>query len=131
MKETRETFQKSCILETVKSSDEHPTAEAIYALIKEKYPQISLGTVYRNLNLLARQGVIKRIESFKVDAFDHRLDDHHHFKCLDCGHIYDVQIDNEVIFNIKESSEYEVDYFQIAFFGRCTTCINKNEKEKK
>lgn len=132
MRETRETIQKKIILEAVRNSNNHPTAEAIYQAIKEKYPNISMGTVYRNLNLLTSKGMIKRIESYKADCFDHRLDEHHHFKCKNCGTIFDVNVyQQDITNNLIKEGDFEIDCFHIAFYGMCTTCKNKIKKEKK
>jgi Fe2+ or Zn2+ uptake regulation protein len=84
------TCQKKTILDFLKSVRTHPTAEEIYQAVKTKLPQISKGTVYRNLNFLAREGKILEIFSNKVSHYDGDISFHSHFICRKCGKIFDI-----------------------------------------
>ena len=74
--------QRELILKTLKENCIHPTAEQLYELIRREEPTVSLATVYRNLNLLAENGMVKKIEGLDGTAhFDHQTFDHYHFIC--------------------------------------------------
>lgn len=92
---TRFTFQRMKILEYLKGIRHHPTAEQIYNEVKKQIPSITLATVYRNLNLLAREGKIKRLEINHEYRFDAHIGCHQHFVCENTGKVYDVE-DKEI-----------------------------------
>lgn len=83
--------QRELIYEAVRGTEEHPTAEMVYRWLKPTIPELSLGTVYRNLNLLADEGVVVRMP-FSVERFDARLEPHGHFQCKICGRVMDVDV---------------------------------------
>ena len=83
--------QRQLILDYLKSTTSHPTAEQIYAELKPQNPALSLSTVYRNLRLLADDGIILRLDTGEsTDRFDADLSEHHHFICTKCGQVTDV-----------------------------------------
>ena len=83
--------QREVILDTLKSNVVHPTAEYLYAVLKEKEPNISLATLYRNLNQLADNGVIKKIDGLETSShFDHNIHEHYHMICDKCRRVLDV-----------------------------------------
>ena len=82
--------QRELILKTLKENCIHPTAEQLYELIRREEPTVSLATVYRNLNLLAENGMVKKIEGLDGTAhFDHQTFDHYHFICTKCNRVID------------------------------------------
>ena len=81
---------RELILETLKGVRSHPTAEEIYAMVRVCEPNISLGTVYRNLGLLAERGEILRISSACGDRFDFPCSPHYHIRCVRCGRVEDI-----------------------------------------
>jgi len=89
----RKTFQKQLILDVINNSYDHPTAEDIYAIIVEKYPNISKATVYRNLKLMAEKDLIKKIEIADSNIHYDKLDTHYHKKCIKCNKLIDLTID--------------------------------------
>ena len=90
-KATRNTRQRAVILEALRSTCSHPTADEIFSMTRESLPHISLGTVYRNLDLLARQNEILCLESGNTQKrFDGNTMPHHHVRCAKCGKIADV-----------------------------------------
>lgn len=83
--------QRELILETLKGLRSHPTAEEIYELVRKEDPDISLGTVYRNLNQLAVNDIVLRITAAGVsDRFDYPWTEHYHFRCTECGCVSDI-----------------------------------------
>lgn len=91
MRRTRMTKQRAVILEVLRSSTAHPTADEIYGMVRTIMPRISLGTVYRNLDLLAGSGEILRLERAGAQRrFDGRQSPHHHVRCEICGTIGDI-----------------------------------------
>ena len=87
--------QRESIKEYLMSTKEHPTADMVYLHVKQEFPNISLGTVYRNLNLLADIGEIIKISTLNGgDRFDGTTTPHYHFFCTDCGAVLDLDMDN-------------------------------------
>ncbi|AAS97566.1 transcriptional repressor [Nitratidesulfovibrio vulgaris] len=91
MSQTRMTKQRMVILEELRKVDTHPTADEIYAMVRSRIPRISLGTVYRNLDLLAESGEILRLEAAGTQKrFDGNTMHHQHVRCIRCGRVGDV-----------------------------------------
>ncbi|MBW2998888.1 transcriptional repressor [Candidatus Woesearchaeota archaeon] len=124
----RNTPQKIEILNHLKSVCNHPTADQVYHVVKEKIPKITLATTYRNLNILAHERKILKLEINNEFHFDADLDKHQHFVCEDCKKIYDVfeeKVSNYALNNIKGFRPNQV---QIIYHGVCDECgEDKNE----
>lgn len=87
----RHSKQRELILETLKGLHSHPTAEELYELVRVDIPDISLGTVYRNLSQLAENDMILRISAAGTsDRFDYPMVPHYHFRCTQCGCVSDI-----------------------------------------
>ena len=87
----RNTQQRQVILEELRNLHSHPTAAALYALVRDRLPKISLGTVYRNLEMLHRLGIIEKLEFGGGEArYDGTVENHYHIRCVNCGRIDDV-----------------------------------------
>lgn len=123
----RLTKQRKVILEELCKSDSHPTADELYQTVRQRMPNISLGTVYRNLDFLTEQGQIAKIEySGSQMRFDALLEFHQHVRCVKCGAISDV-------FNTvrpPDISSIEVPGFtllssRIEFDGICDKCVQE------
>ena len=85
--------QREVILATVQQNSVHPTADMVYSMVKQAHPNISLATVYRNLNLLAQNGLLTKIKVANgSDRFDGRTDEHYHMLCQSCGRVFDADI---------------------------------------
>ena len=120
--------QREAIKEYLNSTYSHPTADTVYMKVREEFPNISLGTVYRNLNLLATIGeAIKITTPDGADRFDANTNSHYHFYCKECGAIIDMGIDN-----LKEIDEFAAKHFNgliethtLLFSGICEQCKNK------
>ncbi len=120
----RNTQQRKVILEILRSTDIHPTADWIYEKARQVIPNISLGTVYRNLKILKDEGLILELNDGKQSRFDGRVDQHFHFKCISCNSIYDI--DNKQIVNVEHNDlkkeGYQVQSFDVVFSGICPKC---------
>jgi Fur family ferric uptake transcriptional regulator/Fur family peroxide stress response transcriptional regulator len=119
-KRERITNQKRVILDYLKSTETHPTAEKVYFEVKKKLPQISLGTVYRILNNLKEKGEIQEIPS-QVSHFDGDILPHAHFICQNCQKIFDVFLHCEILKNQKIKVG-KIKNYQIIFYGICKKC---------
>lgn len=126
-KKHRNTAQRGLILETVRESLDHPDADKIYMRVSEKAPQISLGTVYRNLALLEKMGEIKKVSSpYGADHYDFNLENHFHFFCKECGEVFDVPDVRDEDVAKPNLSGFDVQNYSLTYFGVCSKC-NKKE----
>lgn len=125
--------QRQAILDIVLKSSNHPTADYIYSELKKDYPDLSLGTVYRNLSLLSERGLIKKVNIPSYpDMFDRNLGQHAHVVCDICGQVHDVDISliDEIIPNISNRNDLLIKSYNITFDGTCNSCKAKKEIEK-
>lgn len=118
---------KNYLLETTS----HPTADMVYMHVKQEFPNISLGTVYRNLKLLTDLGeAIKITAPDGGDRFDGHVQPHNHFYCIDCGRILDLNMDMDVINHINELAAKDFDGIiessTTLFYGKCNNCTQKS-----
>jgi Fe2+ or Zn2+ uptake regulation protein len=120
----RLTNQRRLILAAVQATDTHPTAESVHAAVRRQMPRIGLGTVYRNLRLLARRGLLSEIAGGPSVRFDARVDRHHHFTCSACGRIFDLDepIDPRLDARVATQTGFRVSHHRIEFFGLCGGC---------
>lgn len=122
----RNTKQKTVILSAVQGTKTHPTAEQVHAMISDEMPNLSLGTVYRNLNRLAELGTIRRISvTNSPDRFDGDLTPHHHICCTACGKFcdfFEIDYDKELDKVIEEKSGFSLVKHETVFYGRCDEC---------
>lgn len=115
--------QRELIYEALRQTEQHPTAEMIYQWLKPANPSLSLGTVYRNLNLLADEGAIRRM-AFPVERYDAKTMAHPHFCCDQCGAVYDLHLpyDAELDRQALLASGHDVTGHEVVFHGICTKC---------
>ena len=115
--------QRELIYEALRQTEQHPTAEMIYQWLKPANPSLSLGTVYRNLNLLADEGAIRRM-AFPVERYDAKAMPHPHFCCDQCGAVYDLHLpyDAELDRQALLASGHDVTGHEVVFHGICTKC---------
>lgn len=121
--------QRDLVLKALENNVVHPTADYIYSLLRQSEPNISLATVYRNLNLLADNGVIKRISGLDgITRFDHNTSNHYHFICSNCNKIYDVPADivGDPAKEVLVRTGLIVESFDISFRGVCQNCKKVN-----
>lgn len=117
--------QRELILNAVLKNKIHPTAKTIYEILKDDNPGLSLGTVYRNLNCLAENNMLRKI--IAPDGFDHfdgTLAHHQHMMCRKCGRIFDIDVAelNSVRKNIYNSFDFDIDPDAVVFEGVCGKC---------
>ncbi|MDO4960312.1 MAG: transcriptional repressor [Eubacteriales bacterium] len=118
--------QREAITEYLKSTDSHPTADEVYDRVRITYPNISLGTVYRNLNQLSENGIIRKVCTLNgPDHFDYRTDSHGHFTCRLCGRIYDVTMDMTWLSEDKNILPGVAESCDVMYHGVCTCCSKK------
>lgn len=120
--------QRDEILTFLKGRKDHPTAEVVYRNVRMHNPHISLGTVYRNLNLLADRGEILRLRlKDGVEHFDADISPHYHFVCNECGCVLDLQMQSiEGIKNIAATNfNGKIDGHFTYFYGTCGDCLRK------
>lgn len=125
---TRNTIQKQLVLEAICALKNHPTVDEVYKYIAEKYPGISKGTVYRNINTLVDTGVIMRTScSAGPDRFDHMVQKHYHVACRQCGCFTDVPLDynGHLDTQVSDLTGYAIDSHDIVFYGLCPLCKGK------
>ena len=121
--------QRESIKEYLAGTCEHPTADTVYLHVKQEYPNISLGTVYRNLNLLAELGeAVKITTEYGGDRFDGRTHPHYHFCCKDCGRVMDLELEDMSYINKEASKNFNgiIEYHYMMFYGTCNDCIKKS-----
>lgn len=121
-------IQKEYILEYLKNTKEHPTAERIYAELKPALPHLSLATVYRNLGRLCQAGhVIRLTTGDKVEHYDADVSDHQHFVCTSCGAVSDLFfcIPSE-LFQKHLKKSYTAERYQFYVYGTCDKCSSRN-----
>ncbi|MFR5601802.1 MAG: transcriptional repressor [Lachnospiraceae bacterium] len=131
MKPLKHSRQRELIKTCLMNRYDHPTADTIYLAIREELPNISLGTVYRNLNLLVDLGEITKLTfGDGADHFDGNTIPHYHFICTDCGNVIDLPM--EPLERINELAadhiHGRVDSHSIYFQGVCQDCLQKAEK---
>ena len=125
--------QKEAILDVLRNTKSHPTAEWIYTKAREEIPNLSLGTVYRNLSLFVSEGMISKISvGDGNDHFDFNTKPHTHFVCEGCGSILDI----DLAFDENKIREYIVSDFsgivrdqRLLFYGLCEDCKDRELNE--
>lgn len=128
MKIQRNTRQRQVILKELCSSCAHPTAKGLYESVRKRLPRISLGTVYRNLELLTENGLIKKLEVGGAEArFDGDPEHHHHVRCVHCGRVEDAQEvpADMVLGEISTLNGFEIVGHRLDFIGTCPKCKGK------
>lgn len=129
----RHSNQRDLILKELCNRHDHPTANDIYKSVRQVLPNISLGTVYRNLNQLADNGIIMRIpQPDSSNRFDGNISMHYHICCKKCGSVQDIDSENLNEFSamIMENYGFEVDCSDIIINGICSRCRNEKSDNK-
>ena len=128
----RNTKQRRLILEELRKSTFHPTATELFAVVRERMPKISLGTVYRNLELLVRNNLALKLEHGGEARFDANIGRHHHVHCSICGRVDDIDglpvapIPGE----IESRNGYEILACRVEFIGVCPACRKQRVAEE-
>jgi Fur family transcriptional regulator, peroxide stress response regulator len=131
----RLTGPRRVILEVLRGTESHPTAEWVHRVVRRRLPRVSLGTVYRNLRLLVAEGLAAEIPGPQT-RFDANLAPHHHFTCLRCGCILDV--DGPLAEphaaalrgRVAARTGLAITHHRIEFFGRCPRCRTRRRSSR-
>ena len=120
--------QREAIRLYMKGRHDHPTADNVYAAVREELPNISLGTVYRNLMQLVDAGELQVINTGdNISRFDPTTHEHAHFQCHECGRVSDIEgpVLSDLTKYAKKSCG-EIESFALCFTGVCSDCLLKN-----
>jgi Fur family peroxide stress response transcriptional regulator len=120
----RQTRQRRLVYDAVAATDTHPTAEWVYNQVRRAMPRVSLGTVYRNLQLLVADGKLKAWSRGRTTRYDADVAPHDHFVCRDCGLLLDIERAPEAISSEKRlrARGHRIDNRILEFIGVCRTC---------
>lgn len=133
MKVLKYSRQREAIKASLMKRHDHPTADALYASIREEFPNISLGTVYRNLSLLVGTGEIRKLSCGNgADHYDGNISPHYHFVCSCCGRVYDMDIQEmrELNAAVQDQAPGRIDFHSILFYGQCQECMEEENRKK-
>lgn len=122
----RFTPQRKAILEVLHGMDTHPTADDLYERVRKKMPKISLGTIYRNLDILYHQGIIQKLHVAESQMrFDGNPEFHYHIHCTQCGSIADIFNCPDISFVMNElETDFTITDYSLIFHGLCPDCAS-------
>ena len=133
METTKQFRKRNAILAYLRQTDTHPSAEMVFNHLKTEYPDLSLGTVYRNLTLFKEQGQIISIGTVNgVERFDGNTMPHVHFVCTDCTAVADlpqIEVPEELNKKVTQETGGQIQVCELTFVGRCSRCINNQKGE--
>lgn len=128
----RHSKKRQSIIECIKGSKEHPSAEWVYNKLKPKHPSLSLGTVYRNIRELEREGIISSVGIIgDKERFDGNGKEHFHVVCSKCGKIIDidsVKLPESIIDEAVKSCNFSIERCELKFIGICEDCKKEEGK---
>jgi len=130
-KNMRMTRQRAVILEELRNSEAHPSADELYHMVRKRLPRISLGTVYRNLETLAELGEIQKLElSGALKRYDGHPFRHYHIRCVQCDKVIDAPIAplNQLEDELYHTTVFEIIGHNLEFTGLCPACSQEQEK---
>lgn len=122
----RLTSQRQVILEELQKVKTHPTANEVYDMVRKRLPRIGLGTVYRNLDLLAEKGIIRKLEvGGEQKRFDGDTSQHYHIRCVKCNRVEDVFIarNKDLEKSAASCCSYKILDHHVQFTGICSRCL--------
>jgi Fur family ferric uptake transcriptional regulator len=126
------TLQRKTILNILRQTKSHPSADEIYELVRKQLPRISLGTVYRTLELLAKMGLIQKLElGGTIKRFDWNPNKHYHIRCLICGQVDDAPIAplNKLEDKLYGATVFSIIGHRLEFEGLCPNCTEKEAQK--
>ena len=123
---TKQFRKRNAILECLRSTDLHPSSEMVHQMLQKTHPDISLATVYRNLNYFKQQGLVSSVATVKgIERFDANTQDHVHFICENCDSVLDlhqIHVPDALEAQVKEAFGCRVCTCQLTFTGLCANC---------
>ncbi len=122
----RHSRQRAVLLEELRADRSHPTARQLYDRVRRRLPQVSLGTIYRNLDLLCRCGKAQRLTGAGEARFDADTSLHSHVRCVRCGRVADLPgTPTELsVGELDETAGYEIIGYRLDYLGVCPACRN-------
>lgn len=127
----RLTTQRQIILEELAKVKTHPTASELYDMVRKRLPRIGLGTVYRNLELMADSGMILKLEVGGTQKrFDATTDEHYHIRCAGCGRVDDINMPviKHLVAEAGAITAYTIIGHRVEFTGICSACQKRSYK---
>lgn len=127
----RFTRQRKVILEELRKVTTHPTADEVYKMVRRRLPRVSLGTVYRNLDILAEAGDILKLEMAGTQRrYDGVVENHYHVRCTECGRVDDLKYDPlpGIERDVGAVTDYKVTGHRVEFTGVCPKCLASTKK---
>lgn len=121
----RHTPQRAVILEELCSTKEHPTAAELFALVRRRLPRVSLGTIYRNLEVLHEDGLVRKLELAGTETrFDGTVTPHYHVRCRSCGCVRDLPapLHDKLVTTPLETGGFSIEGHRLEFYGLCPVC---------
>ena len=117
--------QRDLILNIVQDTRTHPTADYVYEKARNELPNVSLGTVYRNLGQLVENNQLKSLNIDSTIHYDAFLDDHQHFQCKSCNRVFDIELNTkDFVSQVESNTNHIIDGCQIHLVGICNDCQN-------
>jgi Fe2+ or Zn2+ uptake regulation protein len=133
----RNTKQRQAILEAIERHGGHLTADEVYQLVKRRFPRLSLGTVYRNLRVLAAQGAVRELDfGMAITYFEAARGSHYHLICRVCGKISDAEMPierrlNAIAERAPDAGGFRIEEHRLDFIGVCAACQSKSGRTRK
>jgi Fur family transcriptional regulator, peroxide stress response regulator len=124
----RRSRQRDRILEILRDTKSHPTAEWVYARMRRESPHVSMGTVYRNLGQLVEHGLVRRMAfGSSFDRYEANVVSHHHFVCDRCGAVVDLEVpvDDALTRKLSQAAGVRAERHEIRLYGTCAACAQK------
>ena len=128
---TKQFKKRNAILNCLRSTTTHPSADMVHEMLQAEHPDISLATVYRNLSRFRNQGLIQCVATVRgIERFDANTDPHVHFICSGCDAVMDlhqIEVPQTLSHRVEQTSGCRVEACQFTFTGLCENCINRKE----
>lgn len=130
---TKQFRKRNAILECLRMTDTHPSADMVHEMLRPEHPDISLATVYRNLARFKSQGLIQSVATVRgIERFDANTEPHVHFICTGCDAVLDlhqIQVPEALNSNVEKTSGCRVESCQLSFTGLCGSCNPQEIRE--
>ena len=125
---TKRSRQRERILQVLKRTTSHPTAEWVHEQVRQQIPHVSLGTVYRNLHILTAQAKIRELDFGEgLHRYDATVEQHYHFICNQCGVVRDLAVppQNDLHERMRDMVPGTITAHRLDFYGVCNYCLSK------
>jgi Fur family peroxide stress response transcriptional regulator len=133
-KKYKRSRQRDRIMEILQGTKSHPSADWLYDRLKKEFPNLSMGTVYRNLNILSEQGLIQKIDfGSTFNRFDADVSPHYHLICEKCSSVADIKLPiyDEINEKVEKMANFSINRHRIEFYGLCKNCEEHIRRNKK